>query len=685
MKSHVVQIATIARSEAPGGHSSYYGRTSALYDDDPIDRRGPKPLGQASDMTRRQLMGEAAHQRQLETINYKSGKLDFDGVNPELGMHLLTLHWNRQHHSHLITYRPAFMRDMAGGGPYFSKLLLNAIYFGSCKFSPREEVKELHVQFRQRVRELLGVALDKSDITTIQAMLVMTNSLFALGDERSAAWIYAGIAFRMLIDLGTHLDNQNPKITEEDLEIRRRVFWGAFVVDKIQSLYQGRPVSIQEVDVRTPILFQDQYEELEHWQPFAYSETQRYPGSPAYSVSTFTELCKLSVIMNSILNIVYGVKSTKMAPELLAGDLERMHDELESWKTGLPEHLAFDPSIPEQAVPPPHVLSLHSMYNVLLILLHRPFVSEGHLHSTSRSIPADSFVVCAQAATRIVHLLRVYERTFSIRHAPYLIAYATYVSATIHVRIAAQLGPGSDSYSCLRTCLSVFVKNQETNWAARRAQSVIVNLMKKMRIELDASEERTPASILVACIAFFLLPNWPTNTKWLSPQESEMAQYRVLLSNGGKDEGVGGTWDGVKAAAMDPFTWMFCGMHFSLINAQSFKDFFPSILKTFGFDKTTTYLVQAPPYAIAYITACLFAYSSGRFGESCYHIIGPVVASAVGCAVLISTVNVPARYIGAILLVSGTYNGLNLQLSWETNLVPSPRSKKAALIAIANW
>jgi hypothetical protein len=56
-----------------------------------------------------------------------------------------------------------------------------------------------------------------------------------------------------------------------------------------------------------------------------------------------------------------------------------------------------------------------------------------------------------------------------------------------------------------------------------------------------------------------------------------MAQYRVLLSSGGKDEGIGGTWDGVKDAVRDPFTWLFCGMHFSLINAQSFKDFFPSV------------------------------------------------------------------------------------------------------------
>lgn len=98
----------------------------------------------------------------------------------------------------------------------------------------------------------------------------------------------------------------------------------------------------------------------------------------------------------------------------------------------------------------------------------------------------------------------------------------------------------------------------------------------------------------------------------------------------------------------------------------------------------TTYLVQAPPYAIAYIAACTLAWSSGRFQESCYHIVIPIVAAATGTAMLISSLNVGVRYFGVILLVSGTYNGLNLQLSWETTLVPAPRSKKAALIAIAN-
>ncbi|KAH6615906.1 major facilitator superfamily domain-containing protein [Chaetomium sp. MPI-SDFR-AT-0129] len=192
------------------------------------------------------------------------------------------------------------------------------------------------------------------------------------------------------------------------------------------------------------------------------------------------------------------------------------------------------------------------------------------------------------------------------------------------------------------------------------------------------------ASIAIALSAYLVLPDWPHNTRFLTEQEREMAQYRVLVSNGGKEEVVGGTWDGLKDAAKDPFTWFFCLMHFALDTAQSFKDFLPSIMKTFHFNELTTYLVQAPLYAFAYAAACVLAWSSGRNQESTWHIIVPIVASAVGCSVLISTLNVGARYFGLALLILGTYNGLNLQLSWETTVVPAPRSKKAALIAIAN-
>lgn len=107
-------------------------------------------------------------------------------------------------------------------------------------------------------------------------------------------------------------------------------------------------------------------------------------------------------------------------------------------------------------------------------------------------------------------------------------------------------------------------------------------------------------------------------------------------------------------------------------------------MNTFDFGELTTYFIQAPPYAFAFAFAYAVAWSSGRNQESFWHIVLPIIASAVGCSVLISTINIGARYFGLFLLISGTYNGLNLQLSWETTVVPAPRSKKAALIAIAN-
>ena len=82
------------------------------------------------------------------------------------------------------------------------------------------------------MKELLVSAVEESKVTTIQALLVMTRSLFALGEEKSAAWMYAGMAFRMMVDLGMHIERSSPptsdQLSDEDLEIRRRVFWAAF-------------------------------------------------------------------------------------------------------------------------------------------------------------------------------------------------------------------------------------------------------------------------------------------------------------------------------------------------------------------------------------------------------------------------------------------------------------------------
>ncbi|KAK4557109.1 hypothetical protein LTR86_006090 [Recurvomyces mirabilis] len=479
--------------------STFHGPTSTLFDDVAAGKQNNSWLSpERRAMMPGVLFAEAARQKQMERINTLQNKLDFDGVEPELGLHLLNLHWNRQHHSFLVTYRPAFMRDMACNGPYFSKILLNAIYYGASKFSTRlelrkdpDDVRTAGWRFRDRVRELLGRAMDRSEIPTIQALLQMTSSLFALGDEQSAAWLYAGTAFRMVIDLGLHIDAtllpSHTRLSEEDLEIRRRVFWSAFVLDKIQSLYQGRPAALQHQDCQVPFSFLDEYEELEHWVPFAYSGADEYSGSPGYSVTTFTELCKLCIILNQVLNRVYNSRGGPDQSDVLLQDLQRLEADLNAWTNAMPVHLRLPQAIATAAVdaPPPHVLSLAAMGNMVRILLHRPFVSDGHLSSIAPEVAKSCFNACAAAATEIVRIIRLYDQAFTIRRAPYLISYATYLAATIHVRIAATRSGWSEAHSCLQTCLTVFEDGAKTNYAVRKSSTVIENLMKRMSVSLE--------------------------------------------------------------------------------------------------------------------------------------------------------------------------------------------------------
>ncbi|RTE81592.1 hypothetical protein BHE90_003917 [Fusarium euwallaceae] len=194
-------------------------------------------------------------------------------------------------------------------------------------------------------------------------------------------------------------------------------------------------------------------------------------------------------------------------------------------------------------------------------------------------------------------------------------------------------------------------------------------------------------SILVAIISFWFIPNFPdsTGTYFITEEEAAMAQYRQAVSAGGlSEDDTGDYWGGVWMAMKDPFSHLFAGIHFALIIAQSYKDFFPSIVATLGFHDNATYLIQAPPPIIAFLLTLAISWSSGRRLEHGYHIIVPILFTLVGCAVMITTLNVGARYFSMILLVVGPFVGLNIQISWETTVVPRPRTKRAALIAYAN-
>ena len=354
------------------GPSSTYHRRFSSYksvqmSSSPSSSARKKHLDQEA--IRAQLVVHASFQKQKEIAFYYESKFDFDGLDGELAMHLIELHFNRQHCAYLISYRPAFMDSLATNGPYVNKLLLNSVYFSSCLYSGRRKSisgspfskDQIGQRFYERFKELLPLAFEKSTIPSICAFLFMGAAMTSF-DRKSEGWSYCGHAYRMLVDMGCHLEveylDKTGRYTPMDLEIRRRVFWGAYINDKFQALYFGRPAALHKFDGCAVKEFLDTFEEYETWQPYcdpSFNETTSYQPRHMYAISTFKLMIKLAEIAAAILRKIYTVDSINNSRATHKANVAALKMQLDQWQETLPIHLHFDPET--DPTPPPHQIT----------------------------------------------------------------------------------------------------------------------------------------------------------------------------------------------------------------------------------------------------------------------------------------------------------------------------------------
>lgn len=193
----------------------------------------------------------------------------------------------------------------------------------------------------------------------------------------------------------------------------------------------------------------------------------------------------------------------------------------------MPPEIDFDPFATGNPVPPPHVLSLqyvllivllrdfcspHSMvYYTLVTLLHRPFVETAVSTSTDPHTVSLCWSRCEEAARGTTALLERYRAAFSLARAPYLIvsdstldsvsltnqSYATFVAATIHVRIAAQRTRSSEANHLLQSCIEGLGENSATNPGVMKMYQSISGLMTKLGITPIADGNQTTPTVEV--------------------------------------------------------------------------------------------------------------------------------------------------------------------------------------------
>lgn len=266
-------------------------------------------------------------------------------------------------------------------GPYYSDALLNAILSHSvrwCKAEPRispllEQYEGGAVFWHRAVTGLHDSLRDGHvDIPTIQTMLLLSARECGQGN-RTQAWLYSGMAFRMLDDLGITIDSRkysdSAQLSDEDIEIRNRLFWSCYFWDKMMSLYFGRSPTLQSSQGCPPRTILDDTSETESWTPHGvvFADGSKYPPTQARSTSCFIEMCGLMEILNQILVHIYDHNRRISEAEFHTCVREQSRN-LSGWWDELPEHLKLIPTDLPPYSPPSHVVTLKCVYAGLIVL-----------------------------------------------------------------------------------------------------------------------------------------------------------------------------------------------------------------------------------------------------------------------------------------------------------------------------
>ena len=263
----------------------------------------------------------------------------------------------------------------------------------------------------------------------------------------SQAGVLCGVAAAMAIDLQLHRKSERGTAIEG--EIKSRLWWSIYVLEKMLSLEMNRPIILRAEEADAPFPSVNESDEFE------YSSTPLAPGSTSeplklHTISSFHTSIRLCLIIENISRQVYSVtarnvirfnpaKGEETRLQLWA-ELQEWENDLESspLRLDLTETLSSGPVIVTNYVVSSHTFSQshsHKTQYMLstTILLHRPFIdlqqNDSHDHF---SAAADPLKVCITSANQICTILEKYSSFLKV--LPCDLVFPIFVAANILLR-----------------------------------------------------------------------------------------------------------------------------------------------------------------------------------------------------------------------------------------------------------
>lgn len=125
-------------------------------------------------------------------------------------------------------------------------------------------------------------------------------------------------------------------------------------------------------------------------------------------------------------------------------------------------------------------------------------------------------------------------------------------------------------------------------------------------------------------------------------------------------------------------------MYNTHLSSVSFQSFLPTVVRTLGYNTTTTLALTCPPYLLAAIMAIVMSYTSGRYNERTWHITFFKSLIIAGFIIPAVTTNIAARMVAIFVFVTFSFGINNIMLGWVSATLGQTPEKKAVALALCN-
>ncbi|EEB07612.1 transcription factor [Schizosaccharomyces japonicus yFS275] len=295
-------------------------------------------------------------------------------------------------HEKLLRYRLGLMiHHRAPVDPGFLCLAMMIFALGS-QFahmeirSARSPIDNPGKQFFDAARMLFPQVMQQCKPSLVQASMLMGLYLQPSLSQKSS-YSHFGLSLSAAVANGLHRSYENPNIDSKTRELRNRLWWSVYTIDRLISIATGRPLSItdSECDADLPTVVP----ELE------------VEGS-ASNVHNIISMTKIARIMGKTMEQLYGGVNYRKNPIKI---IESLRADLENWKNELPTFQVLENLDPSDPLFRANI-HLHMTYDQAIIVMSRPFLL--HKMKNSKTSPAVNRIYddCIIAARHLIFLVR---------------------------------------------------------------------------------------------------------------------------------------------------------------------------------------------------------------------------------------------------------------------------------------